>query len=394
MRCRWYNANDMSNEANPASSQRLHVGLNAQLLSSESGYRNAGVSQYIHWLMTMLPRVSPDARYTAFGGAETPDYPNWEIRPASVPGHSSMARVAWEQVALPRAARRADVDVLHSPVYAGPWLYSRPQIVTLHDLSFYLFPHLFPSARRYYLQRMTRATTRRADAVIAVSESTARDAIEILGLPRERVHVIPNGVNPELRPPSEDQVRALRARYDLPGRYILYLGTLEPRKNLPTLIKAYGLARRLGIDHGLVIAGGKGWYDEPIYEAIRVAGLEKDVLLTGYVPSEHLAALYGAADLFVYPSLYEGFGLPPLEAMACGAPVLVSNVSAMPEVVDKAGVTVNPREPKGIADALLSLLADEERRRTLAKAGLERAANYSWQNTARLTAALYREVVA
>ncbi|MGC9359367.1 MAG: glycosyltransferase family 4 protein [Anaerolineae bacterium] len=384
----------MSNEAIPAPSQRLHVGLNAQLLSSESGYRNAGVSQYIHWLMTMLPRVSPDVRFTAFGGAETPDYSGWEIRAAFMPGHSSMARVAWEQVALPRAVRRAGVDVLHSPVYAGPLLYGRPQIVTLHDLSFYLFPHLFPPARRRYLQRMTRATTRRADAVIAVSESTARDAIEILGLPSERVHVIPNGVNPELHPPSDDDIVALRTRYDLPERYVLYLGTLEPRKNLPTLIKAYGLARRSGIQHGLVIAGGKGWYDEPIYEAVRIAGLEEDVRLTGYVPSEHLAALYGAADLFVYPSLYEGFGLPPLEAMACGTPVLVSNVSAMPEVMGKAGVTVNPRESKEIAEAMLSLLADEERRRTLAKAGLERAARYSWENTARLTAALYREVAA
>jgi glycosyltransferase involved in cell wall biosynthesis len=384
----------MSNEAIPAPIQRLRVGLNAQLLSAEGGYRNAGVSQYIHWLMTMLPRVSPDMQLTAFAGAEGLGYPGWEIHAGPVHGGTVLARVAWEQVALPRAARSAGVDVLHSPVYAGPLLYSSPQIVTLHDLSFYLFPHLFPPVRRCYLQCMTRATTRRADAVIAVSESTARDAIQILGLPPERVHVIPNGVNPSLHPPSADEIAALRDRYELPERYVLYLGTLEPRKNLPTLIEAYGMARHSGIEHGLVIAGGKGWYDEPIYEAVRVTGFEEDILLIGYVPSEHLAALYGGADLFVYPSLYEGFGLPPLEAMACGVPVLVSNVSAMPEVVGKGGVTVNPREPKQIAEAMLSLLGDEDRRRVLAEAGLERAARYSWENTARLTAALYREVAA
>ncbi len=382
----------MSNEAIPAPSQRLHVGLNAQLLSSESGYRNAGVSQYIHWLMTMLPGVSPDVRYTAFGGDRTRAYAGWDVRSTRVPGRSAVARILWEQVALPRAACSAGVDVLHLPVYAGP-LFSRcPQIVTLHDLSFYLFPHLFPPARRCYLQRITRATTRRAAAIIAVSETTARDVIEILDVSPARVRVIPNGVNPELHTPSEEEIAALRAHYDLPERYVLYLGTLEPRKNLPTLIEAYGIARRSGVEHGLVIAGGKGWYDEPIYEAVRAAGVQEHVFLIGYVPSEYLAALYGTADLFVYPSLYEGFGLPPLEAMACGVPVLASNVPAMSEVIGKAGVTINPREPEQIAAEMLSLLGDEERRRALVVAGRERAAQYSWENTARRTVALYREV--
>lgn len=382
----------MSNEAVSTPSQRLHVGLNAQLLSSERGYRNAGVSQYIHWLMAMLPRVSPAVRYTAFGGNSARAYAGWDVRFARPLGRSAAARILWEQIALPREARQAGVDLLHSPVYAGPLLAACPQIVTLHDLSFYLFPHLFPPARRAYLQRITRATTRRAAAIIAVSESTARDAVEILGVSRDRVHVIPNGVNPELRPPSDAQVVALKARYELPDRYVLYLGTLEPRKNLPTLIEAYSIAKRSGIEHTLVIAGGKGWYDEPIYEAVRAAGVVQHVILTGYVPSEHLAALYGAADLFVYPSLYEGFGLPPLEAMACGTPVLVSNVSAMPEVVGNAGVTVNPREPEQIAEAMVALLRDEGRLQTLAVAGRERAAQYSWEKTARRTAALYGEV--
>jgi glycosyltransferase involved in cell wall biosynthesis len=382
----------MSNDAGLTPNKRLHVGFNAQLLSSESGYRNAGVSQYIHWLMATLPRIAPHLCLSAFGGEAARDYPGWSVHSARRPSGGAMARILWEQLSLPRQARRERLDLLHSPVYAGPLIGRTPQIVTLHDLSFYLFPHLFPPARRAYLQRITRETTRRAAAVIAVSASTARDAVEILKLPPDRVRVIPNGVNPDLRPPTTEHVASLRARLGLPENYVLYLGTLEPRKNLPVLIQAYARARRSGIEHTLVLAGGKGWYDDPIYAAIQESGVAEHVLLPGYIPGDDLAALYGGAALFVYPSLYEGFGLPPLEAMACGVPVLVSNVSAVPEVVGSAGVTVNPREPEQIAAEMVALLGDQERRRLLASAGLERAALFSWENTARRTAALYDEV--
>lgn len=392
--CWWYNANAMSNEAVPTPSRRLHVGLNAQLLSSDSGYRNAGVSQYIHWLMTLLPGIASHMRFTAFGGDAARGYPGWNTCLARTLGSSAIARILWEQTGLPRQSRRERLDLFHSTVYAGPLLSRCPQVVTLHDLSFYLFPHLFPPARRAYLQWITRETTRRAEAVIAVSASTARDAVEILNISPDRVRVIPNGVSPDLRPPTEAEVTSLRARYTLPEKYVLYLGTLEPRKNLPVLVQAYALARRLGVDHALVLAGGKGWYDEPIYTAIKEAGVGEHVRMPGYIPAEDLAALYGGADLFVYPSLYEGFGLPPLEAMACGTPVLVSNVSAVPEVVGSAGVTVNPREPEQIAAEMVALLGDEERRQMLAAAGLERAAGFSWENTARRTATLYDEVAA
>jgi glycosyltransferase involved in cell wall biosynthesis len=384
----------MSNEAGPTPNKRLHVGLNAQLLSSESGYRNAGVSQYIHWLMTTLPGIAPDMRFTAFGGDAARGYHGWGVCSPHTQKDAAAARILWEQTALPRQARRQQLDLLHSPVYAGPLIGRTPQVVTLHDLSFYLFPHLFPPARRAYLQRITRETTRRAAAIIAVSASTARDAVEILKVPPDRVRVIPNGVNPDLKPPTEEMVASLRTRLGLPERYILYLGTLEPRKNLPVLIQAYAQARRSGVEHGLVLAGGRGWYDEPIDAALHEAGVADHVLLPGYIPAEDLSALYGGADLFVYPSLYEGFGLPPLEAMACGTPVLTSNVSAVPEIVGHAGVTVNPREPEQMAAELVALLADDERRKLLAAAGLERAALYSWENTARRTASLYGEVAA
>jgi len=371
------------------------VGLNAHLYSSGEGYRGAGVSRYIHSLLTYLPQVDATLDYVAFVGAPAARWPGWRESPSRWPTARPPLRILWEQLVLPAACDREGLDLLHAPVNVGPLRGDCPLVVTLHDLSFYRHPELFRPGRRFYQQELTRRTAARAARVIAVSQSTRADAIEILGLAEDKVVVIPNGVGEAMRPAeAPSAVAALRRRHGLPEPMILYLGTLEPRKNLPRLLEAYALLRRRpGVRHRLVLAGGRGWYYDEIRAAVERLGLRDEVLFPGYVPEEDKPLWYSAADLFVYPSLYEGFGLPPLEAMACGTPVVVSNTSSLPEVVGEAGLCVDPLDPEALARAMLALISDRERHRAYREAGLARARAFTWRTTAARTAALYHAVL-
>jgi glycosyltransferase involved in cell wall biosynthesis len=374
---------------------RPRVGLNAHLLSLDENYRSAGVSRYIHNLLLHLPLVDEQLDYVAFLGPGHRQFAGWNQRPSRWRTDNPLARIAWEQLAQPWAGRRDRLQLLHAPVYVGPLLPPCPLVVTIHDLTFDLFPELFRRFNRLYLQQLTRQTVRRATQIIADSESTRADVLRILGVPPEKVVTIPAGVGEEMHPLDDPEpVRALRQRYELPDRMLLYLGTLEPRKNVLAVIEAYALLRqRPGFAHQLVIAGGKGWYYEEIYARVEQLGLRDAVIFPGYIPEAELPVWYNAADLFVYPSLYEGFGLPPLEAMACGTPVIVSNVSSLPEVVGEAGLTVPPHDVEALANAIQSLLDDPARRQALREAGLARAKLYSWKSTALQTAQLYHRIL-
>ena len=371
------------------------VGLNAHLFSLAESYRGAGVSRYIHSLLTYLPQVDSELCYIAYVGDGGMHWSGWHVRSSRWRTASPALRILWEQLALPRACRRDALDLLHAPVNVGPLSGRCPLVVTLHDLSFYLYPELFRPGRRWYQQRLTRYMVQRAARIIAVSQSTRADAVRILGVPEGKLCVIPNGVDQALRPIEEpERLARLRQVHGLSERMILYLGTLEPRKNITTLLEAYALLRRKrGFDHQLVIAGGKGWYYEAIEAAVERLGLRGAVLLPGYIPERDKSLWYSAADLFVYPSLYEGFGLPPLEAMACGTPVIVSNVSSLPEVVGGAGILVAPHDVEALATAIYTVTQDRAQHRALRAAGLERAQGFSWRATAAKTAALYHEVL-
>jgi glycosyltransferase involved in cell wall biosynthesis len=281
-------------------------------------------------------------------------------------------------------------------VYVGPVACGCPLVVTLHDLSVYLYPELFRPGNRAYLQSMIRHTVDRSTRVIAVSESTRQDAMHILGVPAGKIVVVPNGVDPEMRPIDEPARReAFRQRNQLSRPFVLFLGTLEPRKNIVAILRAYALLRmHNGFAHELVIAGGKGWYYGEVEETVSGLGLDGMVRFPGHVPQEDLPLWYSLADAFVYPSLYEGFGLPPLEAMACGTPAIVSNRSALPEVVGDAGVTVDPYDNQALAEAILCVCRDRERHASLRAAGLRRASEFSWRATAQRTVEVYREAMA
>jgi glycosyltransferase involved in cell wall biosynthesis len=287
------------------------------------------------------------------------------------------------------------VRLFHATAHLLPRLTGARSVFTLHDVAYLRFPQHHLPKNRIYLRAMMPRFVRRADAVIAVSEATRRDALRFYRLDPAKIHVIPEGVDPRFTPdPDPERVATVRDRYELPERFVLYVGTIEPRKNLTTLLEAYAELLRRRPEVGLVIAGGKGWLYEPFFERLRALGLERRVTLTGHVPDEDVPALMSAADVFAFPSEFEGFGLPPLEAMACGVPVVSSDAASLPEVVGDAGVLVPPHDVGAWVSALDRLLDDASLRDRLRAEGIARARTFTWDAAAAKTIEVYRSVLA
>jgi alpha-1,3-rhamnosyl/mannosyltransferase len=289
-----------------------------------------------------------------------------------------------------RAPAPGEVDVFHSTSAAVPLGATAPLVFTLHDLTFLSHPasHRLDN-RLHCLRGLARALARGA-RLLAVSEATRADAQRLLGLARDRVEVCHHGVDPRFRPASPERVAELRARLGLLEPYVLTVGTLEPRKNLAALVAAFAdLPDAQRRRFRLAVAGGEGWLDRDPRLLAAELGLGERVTWLGAVPDADLPALYSGAELFAFPSLYEGFGLPPLEAMACSTAVLTSRVAALPEVVGDAALLVEPTSVESIRDGLAALLADPARRGELGRAGRERAAGFTWERAARQTRALY-----
>ena len=374
-----------------------HVGINGQLLGGAQSYRSAGVSGTIRQLLLHLPAVAPDLQLTAF----VPDVP-FEASGSLALRRSRrwntqrpIGRILWEQLALPILAQTQHLDLLHGTVNVGPLLAPCPTVITVHDLSFMRYPQAFPGFQRVYLQTQVRRSVRAARRVIAVSEATKRDIVALFGVPAERIDVVYNGVDAGFSPAPAGEIEAFRQRKGLPNRYVLHLGTLEPRKNLVRLVQAFHQARQQGqADVKLVLAGGKGWGFDDIFVEVSRLGLERDVLFAGYVSDDELAWWYRGAEVFCYPSLLEGFGLPVAEAMASGVPVITSNLSSLPEVAGEAALLVDPTSVDDLARALLTLLTDQASAEALRAKGPPQAARFSWPRTAEQTAAVYRTALA
>jgi glycosyltransferase involved in cell wall biosynthesis len=375
------------------------VALNAQLLSSAASYRAAGINRVLQHLLAELPAVPGDERYLVYAPDSAANRrllaaPRLRSRLTRLPMDRPTVRIAWEQSVLPLELARSRADLLHALGFVSPFAWRGRTVVTVYDLSFLRFPEVFNRANRLYLGTFTPPSLRRADRVITISESARRDVIELCGVAPERVTAILLAADERFRPAPADAVRAFRDRHGLPERFVLYLGTLEPRKNVEALVRAYALLRERGSDdHVLVLAGPRGWQYEPIFELIRRLGITDNVRLPGFVPAEDQALWYSSAAVFAFPSRYEGFGLPLLEAMACGAPVVSSNASSLPEVVGDAGLLVDPSDVDGLSSALARLLEDEPLRQALAAAGLARAQSFSWRRLASETVQVYREVL-
>ncbi len=379
----------------------MHIGINAQLLSFSQNYRNGGVSRYIRYLLTELARRPGEHEYTVFvNGEEVVERLNArsaQIAYVSAPWPESRpaVRVAWEQITLPNLIRQKHIDVLHSPVNVLPtWLPSScAAVVTLHDLAFLRFPEVLTRAKRLYHRTFTVRSLRRATMLIAVSESTRQDAHELVGIPFEKIQTVYPCIHGHVSNVLEGgEITLFRQKKGLGEGYILYLGTLEPRKNIPTLIDAYAQLRQNStVREKLVLAGGKGWLYDAIFEKVRQLNMEADVIFPGFVADSEQALWYAAASAFVYPSLYEGFGLPVVEALASGIPTVTSNVSSLPEAGAGVALCVDPRDVQAMSEAIYKALNDTTFRQHCQRMASSIAQRFSPAAMAEQTISVYEQ---
>jgi glycosyltransferase involved in cell wall biosynthesis len=370
-----------------------HIGLNAHLLSAEAGYRRAGIHGYIRQLLAHLPTVDPSWRYTALIGEGTPpDEPGLNVRRSRLRTGQPMRRILWEQCVQPFQV--GGFDLVHELAFVAPLVMPRPFVVTVYDLSFVRYPERLARSRRWYLRLFTRWSCRRARRVLAISQSTADDLVRLLGISPERIDLAIPGIDPRFCPLPADKVAAWRRHKGLPECFILFVGTLEPRKNLPVLLRAYARlspAERTACH--LVLVGGKGWMADEIQRTIEQHQLADSVHLAGFVTDDELVWWYNAAQCFVYPSLFEGWGMPVTEAMACGKPVVVSDVSSLPEAVGEAGLRLPPGDEGAWAEALARTIHDAQWRAEQGHQSRLRAAQFTWRRTAEQTVASYRKAL-
>jgi glycosyltransferase involved in cell wall biosynthesis len=306
-------------------------------------------------------------------------------------GHHFPIRIGWMQLRAARALEALAPDVAHFTNGMVPADTAVSTVVTIHDMSLRLYPQCHPLRRLLLNRPLMHVAIRRASAIVTVSHSTRRDLLRLHDLAAERVSVVHEAASPAFRPISDRaRLESIRAKYGLPKRFVLYVGTIEPRKNLARLIDAFAQARHRGITHDLVCVGPYGWSSRDLVGRIELLGLSSHVHFTGYVPFEDLPVIYNLGELFVFPSLYEGFGLPVVEAMASGTPVLTANTSSLVEIAGDGAETVDPMNTEALGEAIYGLLTDEPRRRDLAERGWQRSRAFSWSQTAKDMLAVYQ----
>lgn len=355
-----------------------------------------GIGHYTDALSTWLARTHADHQYELVSPFEFAFETHNGQRPANLSKRFTPVRSIfrkWWLIGLPTLLQISPVDLFHGTNYCIPLWAPCPTIVTIHDLSLFTQASTHESANVERGRRRIPIMARRASRIIAPSEWTSREITAHLGIRRERIRVIYEAAREGMHPLTEAEAQPVLDKYGIQRPYLLYVGTIEPRKNLLTLIQAYEeILKRTRHRPHLVLCGGRGWLYDEVFKLVEELRLSDMIKFTGYVPDVDLPALYSQAEIFVYPSLYEGFGLPPLEAMACGAPVVTSNTSSLPEVVGEAGLAVSPRDWRGLAGALIKLLDDAQLRAYYRRAGLERAGKFSWERAAHETQMLYDEV--
>lgn len=363
-------------------SARPRVAIDAHTI----GRRATGNETYVRGLISGLaPRDDIDV--VALVDGSTHLFASLGVPPTKLAHPGPVMRLL-RDLAGPR--RRWSADLLHVQYVRPPWC-DVPVVCTVHDISFEHFPEMF-TRRAVARMRLTIPwSARHSSMVLTGSQHSRGDLLDRYALDADRVRVTAYAADPWFRPQTPDQVNSVRLRLGLPQEYILCVGNLQPRKNLPRLVEAYA---RLPADRpALVIVGQRAWLDDPLFASVRELRLDRETFLTGYVDAADLPAVYAGATAFAYPSLFEGFGLPVLEAMACGAPTLASLTSSIPEVAGEAALLVDPTDVGAIADGLARLIDDDALRSRLSTAGIQRAAQFSWQRCAQETVEAYRQAL-
>ncbi len=362
----------------------MRIGIDARLIA----YRTGGISTYIEQLVRALAALDH--------GHELWVLEHRKARTRLAPAGTRRALLwtpchhRFERTALTVELARLRLDVLHSTDFIPPWRGARRHVISVHDLTFLHYPqYLTPESRRYYNGQIGWATSH-ADQILTDSESSRQDIISILGVAPDKITLHYPGVDARFRPLPAAELAAQRSALNLPDDYFLFVGTFEPRKNIIGLLDAYALVR--GQVHAappLILAGSRGWLYQETLDHIQKRRLEDSVLLRENLSNDALPALYGGASALIMPSFYEGFGLPALEAMACGTLPIVSNRSSLPEVVGDVGAMVDPEDPESIAQAMVRALDDPDWRETQRAAGPARAATFRWETAARIALATY-----
>ncbi|MGH2449569.1 MAG: glycosyltransferase family 4 protein [Chloroflexota bacterium] len=366
----------------------LTVGFDAT-----SARQGAGIGRYTRQLLSALAERDDDIDFRLFSaGGLAFLHLNGRFRSRPLPISDRVLNLLWHRWRLPLPVQMATgrFDIFHSPDFTLPPVRGRPSVLTIHDLAFLRRPECAYPTLRAYLQTVVPRSVRRADHLIAVSENTKRDLIELLDVPDKKITAIPLGVAEPFRLMEQYEATPLLKGIGVEEPYILSVGTIEPRKNYPALLDAFALLRERGLRCPLIIAGRFGWMFEGVRQ--RLAGLPEGAVRIVEPDDAALAALYARSAAFVYPSLYEGFGVPVLEAMACGAPVITSRTSSLPEVAGDAAIVIDPENVEDIAAAIDRVLGSADVAERLRKAGPERAMRFRWERTAAETVAVYRSL--
>jgi glycosyltransferase involved in cell wall biosynthesis len=370
------------------------------MIDARMGHTRVGMGVYVRGLLRSLSKIDKENEYFVILNKGKKDnfiplQDNFHKIYTGVTYSNYLKRDLWEQIYLPILLNRYNIDVYHGPNYILPLFSNKKMILTIYDttISFSNYGWYKPVSR-YRVQKLLSLSAKKADKIITGSEHSKKDIISILGIPEEKIKVIYIGVDEEYKViKDQSKLNLVKAKYGLNKKFILHVGSLNPRKNISRLIEAYNkLPLELSKEYQLVLVGGKGWRSNEIFAKIEKLGLNDKVLFTGFVEDDDLHLLMNAASLLVFPSLYEGFGIPPLEAMACGIPVVASNTSSIPEVVGDAALLFDPYNVEEMSVAIYKALTDEQLRNDLVKRGFERVKYFSWKKTAQETLAVYNEI--
>lgn len=366
------------------------IGIDATPLLGQ----RSGIGHYTARLLAAQLRTEPERDFLLYSNRPLENLEPELKQATRVPGYLPRSRWLWMQLMLPRLIQQTRPDLCHFTNALAPLLINKPYVLSIYDATLFLYSSYHPRTRLLAIRMMLPLAVRRAAAIITISQSARNDLQEILKIPSEKIHVVYGAASQQFeRVTHQEKLAQVRRKYGLPEQFLLYVGTLEPRKNLSRLVKAFGRLKKMGQPHKLVLAGPWGWSMNGFSQQIEESDLGDSIQMLGYIPDEDLPALYSLATVFVFPSIYEGFGLPPLEAMACGTPVLSSQNSSLAEICGEAAFLVDPLNEESLVDGLRQVLESKALQAQLGENGQKRAAEFSWERAAKETSAVYNSIL-